>query len=94
MKRIYIILVALLALVPIGLYLTDAPAWGEWDNSYYQKTLGFIPKSIENATSTALFSDYSIKGLGDVPSYYISALIGIILIFAFFYLLKKFIKNG
>ena len=94
MKKIYYILIALIILSPIGLYLTDAPAWGEWDNSYYKKVLGFIPKGIENSTQNAPIGDYSINGVNEIVSYYLSAIIGVSLIFLIFYFLKKALKNG
>ncbi len=88
-KRVFIILAILTALIPLGL-LTDAPAWGEWDKEYYKKILGFIPKGIEKAKEiNAPIKDYSLNGLGDVSSYYLSAFIGAILVFAFFYFLTK-----
>jgi len=94
MKKIIYILISLIFIVPLGLYLTDAPAWGEWDSSYYKKVLGFIPKNIESSRANAPITDYSISGLGEVSSYYISAILGVAIIFAIFYLLKRFIKNG
>jgi hypothetical protein len=94
MKKIYYILIAFAIATPIGLYLTNAPAWGEWESSYYKEALGFIPKGIKSSSQSAIAPDYSFSGLGDVSSYYLSATIGIALIFGIFYLLKKIIKHG
>ncbi len=88
-KKIYLILFSILAIIPLGL-LTDSPAWGEWDREYYQKILGFIPKGIEKAKEiNTPFMDYSFGSLNDIASYYLSAIIGIALIFGFFYILSK-----
>jgi hypothetical protein len=91
-KKIYIFLVAIIALVPLGL-ISENPAWGEWENSFYQEHLGFIPQGIKDAFSIdALMSDYSVNGLGDVTGYYLSAIVGVLVIFAVFYALKRFVK--
>ncbi len=94
MKRVYYILLAFIIATPIGLYLTDAPAWGEWDSEYYKEVLGFIPKSIKETTQVAPIPDYSLHSLGDVGSYYLSAIVGVCLIFGFFYILKKAVRHA
>jgi hypothetical protein len=93
-KRLFYIFLLMLAVVPLGL-LTGAPAWGEWDNEYYQKMLGFIPEGIKNAKSiNAFMSDYSVKGLSDIAGYYISAIVGAILVFGVFYIITKVKKDA
>ncbi len=90
MKKAYIFLFGLVVLVPLGL-LTSNPAWGEWDSEFYRQKLGFIPKGIEKGSFfEAPFGDYTTSFLGDVGSYYLSAVLGIVLIFGIFYLLKRF----
>jgi len=37
----------------------------------------------------SLMPDYTFAGLNDIASYYLSALLGIVLIFGFFYLVGK-----
>ena len=92
-KKALIILGILLALVPLGL-LTDAPAWGEWDLDYYKKTLGFIPKGMEHSISPKpIIPDYEIPGLGSVSGYYISAVVGVILVFLIYFILLKVAKK-
>lgn len=92
-KAIYI-LISMLLLVPLGL-LSESPAWGEWDNEYYEKAIGFIPQGIKNAQSIKAFiPDYSVNGVGNVTGYYISALIGILLIFGIFYFIAKVNNNA
>jgi len=89
-KVAFIIMIILILVIPLGL-LTDEPAWGEWDNSYYQKVLGFIPKGIENALNLPhLLQDYSVAGVNDIVGYYISAVVGSLLIFGIIYILGKF----
>jgi len=91
-RKALIILGVLLALVPLGL-LTDNPAWGEWDLEYYKEKLGFIPKGMESAHSIKpLIPDYEIPGLGSISGYYISAIVGVIIIFGIYFLLSKIIK--
>ena len=92
-KKALIILGILLALVPIGL-LTDAPAWGEWDLDYYKETLGFIPKGMQNAELLRpIIPDYEIPGLGSISGYYISAILGVILVFLIYFILLKIVKK-
>lgn len=89
MKKIFIPLLIILVLVPLGL-LSENPAWAEWENEYYQEVLGFIPQGIENAFHIkALIPDYSIAGMNDVIAYYLSGLLGVAIIFGIFYFLGK-----
>ena len=92
-KKIMIVLGILLLLVPLGL-LTDAPAWGEWDLDYYKETLGFIPKGMQNAELLRpIIPDYEIPGLGSISGYYISAILGVILVFLIYFILLKIVKK-
>jgi hypothetical protein len=89
-KKLYIILAILFILVPLGL-LTDYSAWGEWDQEIYKKLIGFIPEGIKNAQGIKpIIPDY---GEGSVVMYYLSALIGIGVLFAIFYILAKLNKG-
>lgn len=88
-SKLYIVLSVLIVVVPLGL-LSENPAWGEWGNSYYQKILGFIPSGIKNVhTIESPMADYSINGVNDVLSYYLSAITGLILLYGIFYLITK-----
>ena len=93
MKKILLPMLVLFILIPLGL-LSQNPAWAEWENEYYQEALGFIPQGIENAFHIkALAPDYTIEGMNDILSYYLSGLLGVALIFGIFYLLgKKFAR--
>ena len=95
-KKLFIFLGILILLVPLGL-LTDAPAWGEWDSSYFEKVLGIMPKGIEKIESSIhikhLLPDYSLPGANSVVGYYVSAIIGASLIFTLYYIIYLLIKR-
>ena len=88
------ILALLVILVPLGL-LSDAPAWGEWDNEYYKKILGFVPEGMEkfNSFIKPILPDYSIPGKNDVLGYYVSAIAGVVIIFGVWFILGKILKR-
>jgi len=93
MKKIYLFLISFIIFVPLGL-ISQNPAWGEWENDYYKQKLGFVPKGIENANSiNAIIPDYNIPFLGEISGYYLSAIIGIAVIFMVFYSLKKVVNS-
>jgi cobalt/nickel transport protein len=93
-KRALIILGIFLALVPLGL-LTDAPAWGEWDNEYYEKVLGFLPQGFKEAIGiNPIIPDYSLPHANPVLGYYVSAVVGAVLVFGIYYILAKIIKSN
>lgn len=82
LKPIYGLLIAMIALSPIGL-LAAGTAWGEWGPDEIKevisggKALGYVPKGMENGFDfKALMPEYSINGLGEVSGYIISAVAG------------------
>ena len=89
----FVVVVLVLLLVPLGL-LTDNPAWGEWDTSFFRLHLGFVPGGIESLSSfyNAPLPDYSLPGMGAVSSYYLSAVLGFFFITLLFYLFSR--KKG
>ncbi|WP_297440840.1 PDGLE domain-containing protein [Sulfurimonas sp.] len=92
-RKVYIVLLTMIVLVPLGL-ITDASAWGEWENEYYKNVLGFVPKGIENAEGMKpLIPDYSIVGVNETIGYYLSAIIGLVLIFFIYFMLMKMLKT-
>ena len=92
-KKVMIILGILLALVPLGL-LSENPAWGEWDLDYYKEKLGFIPKGMEQAAGLKpIIPDYEVPGLGSVSGYYLSAIVGVVLIFGVLFIIGKILKS-
>ncbi len=87
-RNVLFLMFILLLMLPLGL-MTDAPAWGEWDLSFYEKALGFIPEGIKKGNVIdPLIQDYILKDLPPVLSYYLSAFIGTVLIFLSFYWIK------
>ena len=93
-KRVLVVLGILTLFIPLGL-LSESPAWGEWESEYYEKVLGFIPQGIREAKSlNALLPDYTLSGVGETLSYYISAFVGICLIFLIMFLISKKGKNA
>ena len=94
MKVALTVLVIMIISVPIGL-LTSAPAFGEWDPDYYLKKLGFIPKGMQHFPQLQhpLLPDYSLPGANDVLGYYISAIVGVILVFIIWFIIGKIIAK-
>lgn len=89
MKKILYPMLILFLLIPLGL-ISENPAWAEWENEYYQEAIGFIPHGIENAFRIkSMMPDYTMDGMNDIVAYYLSAILGIVLIFGFFYFLGK-----
>jgi len=91
--KILTVIAGLTLLVPLGI-LTDAPAWGEWDNSYYEKVLGFVPQGIrEGGVAWKIpLPDYSVAGMGEVAGYYLSALAGLGVILAVYLLIRRYLR--
>ena len=93
-KRVYAVLFILAILIPLGL-LSESPAWGEWDSEYYKEVLGFIPKGIQNANSiNSPLGDYTLSGTNSIAGYYLSAFVGIVILFMLFFILMKIFKSG
>ncbi len=91
-KYLLILMLIIFILLPLGL-LTDSPAWGEWDLSFYERILGFVPEKMKNTIEIpAILPDYSLNVVNPVISYYISALVGIGIIFLTFYALYRLKK--
>jgi len=79
--------------VPLGLF-SKYPAWGEWDKNYFEKIVGFVPKGIEESTEiTTPFLEYRLENFDEITSYYLSAGIGVLVIFLTFFLIKVVWKN-
>jgi len=93
-RALYALLALLIMLVPLGLLSPD-PAWGEWEESFYEKALGFVPEGIAKASGWhAPLPDYSVPGLGKVGGYYLSALLGVGVIAVLFWLIGRGLKRG
>jgi len=99
MRRYIIGLIVLAMLTPLG-SLADGTAWGEWGTEELQAALGTVPKGIEQASSwwTAIFPDYSMSFLGEANiagkiGYFLSAVLGSVLIYAVAFLYGKFLRR-
>ena len=93
-SKVFKILAVMVVLVPLGL-LTQNPAWGEWKSEYYIKVLGYLPKGMAKVKGAIpLLPNYAMKGGNEVLWYYLSAIIGIVLIFAIFYTVAKIRKSN
>lgn len=92
-------LVVLVALVPAGL-LASGSAWGEWGGDEIKNMLGYVPAGLNRLSGVwkALAPDYSIKSLGggffgSSMGYVLSALMGILLIFAVLLVSSRLMVN-
>ena len=84
-KTTKIIIAAMAVLViftPLGL-LAVGETFGEWDGSYFQEKLGYIPPGFDSLSSlwSAPMPDYGIPALGDTTvgaavGYIASAIVG------------------
>jgi cobalt/nickel transport system permease protein len=89
MKPLYILLLIMAALCPVGLLATGT-AWGEWSSEELKNLTGFIPKGMEKGlTFKALLPDYAASGIPPVLGYVLSAVIGAAVIFAAFRFITK-----
>lgn len=93
-------LVVLIVLVPLGL-IAEGTAYGEWDISSLQDAVGYAPagfSQLQDSISSIwnpILPDYDLPGdtagtvLGATPGYYISAIVGVLLIGAIVYGIGK-----
>lgn len=90
-KKVFIALLALAFLTPIGL-LTQNPAFGEWSLEEIKKMLGFVPEGVKKYADIYkfdLFDGYTVKFIHNgYVGYILSAIIGIVIIFVLFAILK------
>ena len=79
--KLWIVLGVLVLLSPLGL-LASGTAWGEWGADEFSDMLGYVPRGLARfgAIWSAPLPDYSIPGVGDVPGYILSAVVGIALV--------------
>ena len=92
MKREVKLLLVFLLLVPLG--LLGGGAWGEWAEGELREMLGFVPYGVKKLSGLwkAPVSDYSLKFLGELPSYLLSAIVGAGLIILIFVLIERLRK--
>lgn len=98
-KPVYMFIIALICLSPLGL-LASGTAWGEWGNDEISavttggKVLGFVPKGMQDGFKfSAMFGDYSVKGLPDILGYILSAIAGVAILLIIFRLIGSMGKE-
>ena len=87
---IFALLAVLIAATPLGL-LAAGTAWGEWGAEEIAETtaggqaLGYIPKGLAEGWSLdVVMPDYAMEGMGEIPAYILSAVIGVALLIIIF----------
>lgn len=93
-KPIYLLLGVLTALVPLGL-IAQGTAWGEWSNEELIEQIGYVPSGMLNGFSfESIMPDYSLNGLPEVFTYYLSAIIGVALLIILFKMISTMKKKN
>ncbi len=93
-KSIYLLLGVLTALVPLGL-IAQGTAWGEWSNEELIEQIGYVPSGMQNGFSfESIMPDYSLNGLPEVFTYYLSAIIGVALLIILFKMISTMKKKN
>jgi hypothetical protein len=82
-------MIVLILAVPLGLIATG-DAFGEWDPSYLQQQLGYVPGGLANLTGLWDEQHAPLPGYGfatqgstfmeETPGYYVSAILGCVVI--------------
>ena len=82
MRTLLIVLVILIIAAPLGL-LAIGTAYGEWSGEDLQQLIGYTPTGIQQWQNfwSALFPDYGLANLDPNIGYWISALVGVGVIF-------------
>lgn len=106
-KKIFIILVVLAILTPIGIFLPIAfnanDAWGEWSVETIKGLVGYVPEGLQKYSDVykAPIPDYTLNETDTSIThqslfYVLSGLVGIVATFGLTFLLSKYIikKNG
>lgn len=99
LKPLWIALIILIILTPIGL-LAKGAAWGEWASEKLTAVLGYLPEGLKGLEGlwTSLMPDYNIPGFNShaksALGYVISAAIGSSIIVLIIYLAGRIWKKG
>lgn len=86
----FFVILLIMLLVPLGI-ITENPAWGEWDLSFFSENLGFIPQGIQHFSTlySAPLSGYVLPGISPVASYYLSAILAFFVTTFVFYIFSR-----
>jgi cobalt/nickel transport system permease protein len=88
-------LVLLAFATPLGL-LAAGTAWGEWGADELEEMLGYVPKGLEGLGNfwKAPIPDYAVPGVGDIPGYILSALLGLLIVGVLVWLIGRWIGHN
>ncbi len=103
-KRLWIGLLVMAVLSPIGLYLPEklgaGEAWGEWSVEALKNLIGYVPAGLERLANLwkAPVADYNFGGQSAplwtrIISYAVSALIGLGSVGAVVYLIARVVRR-
>ncbi len=100
-KRLCMVIIVLIVAAPIGL-LAVGVAYGEWGSEELQELLGYVPPGVEQGENLwrAPFPDYGFLGLDPNVAYWLSAIVGVLIILAVIWGIGKLVarkgvrKNG
>ena len=101
-KRLWIGLLIMTLLTPLGIYLPQkfkaGGAWGEWGREELEKLPGYVPEGLKKLTDLwkAPVPDYNFGGENaafgtQVISYVISGILGVAVVIIVIYLITKFL---
>jgi cobalt/nickel transport protein len=103
-KRLWIGLIVMALLTPLGIYLPKIAgsdeAWGEWGTGAIEKMLGYVPEGMKKITDIwkAPVPDYNSGGEGvssgiQAAWYVISALIGVAAVVLVIYVITRILSR-
>ncbi|MGL4760456.1 MAG: cobalt transporter CbiM [Sarcina sp.] len=88
------LVIAMVILVPIGLFAASRSAWGEWDGSELKDMIGYLPKGMSHGDIyNAVGSGYGFSGMNEITGYILSAVIGVVVLIILFKILASFKKD-
>jgi hypothetical protein len=105
-RRLWVALIMLAFLSPVGLYLPSllkaGSAWGEWGVDELQQRMGYTPSGMQKKadTWTAPISGYALPGQEQAPpihlgySYILSACVGLVVCGGGGYLLTHWVRGS
>jgi hypothetical protein len=100
-NRLKLLIIILIIAAPLGL-LAVGIAYGEWGSEELQALLGYVPTGIQQGENLwqAPFPDYGFGDLDPTVAYWLSAIIGVIIIIVVIWGISKLLirkgarKNG
>ena len=103
-KKLWIGLIIMALLTPLGVYLPEklgaGDAWGEWGTETIEKMLGYVPEGMKKIADIwkAPVSDYNLGGDSasmtvKIISYVVSAVVGIGLVAIAVYFIGKLMRR-